>query len=328
MIANPAGFWYLLLLAPLLLLLWLRYRSGRRDLISLAGSWRAAEVVNVFVVKWFFSGLAILLFTLFSVLAITGVSWGQYPVSTNYAGTDVSIAVDVSRSMLAQDLFPSRIKRAASVIREVVGANTGIRFDIVVFKGSAVEVLPATQDTEAMVSITDVLGPSMLTTPGTNIEQGIRRAIAAFPRQDPNRHIVLLFTDGGALTGDSLKAARDAAARHIPIYVVACGTAAGAPIPIGNGQFVENASGNRVVARLDLSTLDSLARVSGGEVVMLSDPLIVRKIDTIIGRHSSAGSVGSYRFETREQYRVFVVSALLCLCVFLAARIIRWRGIV
>ncbi len=328
MIANPSGFWYLVLLAPLALLLFLRYREGRRDLIRLAGSWRAGEVGNVFVVKWFFSGLAIILFTVFTVLAITGISWGQYPVSTNYAGTDVSIAVDISRSMLAQDLFPSRIKRVSSVLREVVNANTGIRFDVVVFKGTAVEVLPATQDTEAMTSVADVLGPTMLTTPGTNIEQGLRTAVASFPAQDPNRHIVLLFSDGGSLSGDPLKAAREAAAQHIPIYAVACGTASGGPIPIGNGQYVEDSAGNRVITKLDLATLQSVAGISGGEVLKLSDPLLARKIDSIIGRHAASGSVGSYRFEIKEQYRVFVVSALLCLCVFLAVRIIRWKGIV
>ena len=328
MIANPTGFWYLLLLLPILLVLWFRYAGGRRDLLGLVGRWRSSDVSNVFMVKWFFSGLSILLFTLFSVLAISGVSWGRYPVSTNYSGTDVSVAVDISRSMLAQDLFPSRIKRVAGVLREIVSANTGIRFDFVVFKGTAVEILPATQDTEAMDSITEVLGPTMLTSPGTNIEKGIQAAVAAFPQQDPNRHIVLLFTDGGALTGDAVKAARAAAARHIPIYVVASGTASGAPIPIGNGQFVEDASGNRVITKLDASSLETIARVSGGQLLMLSDPLIARKVDTIIGRYSSGGSVGSYRMEIKEQYRVFVVSALLSLFVFIAVRIIRWRGIV
>lgn len=328
MIANPTGFWYLLLLLPLLLLLWFRYRGGRRDLVGLAGRWRAAEVGNVFVVKWFFSGLSIILFTVFAVLAISGISWGQYPVSANYSGTDVSVAVDVSRSMLAQDLFPSRIKRVAGVLREIVSSNTGIRFDIVVFKGTAVEVLPATQDTEALTSMSEVLGPAMLTSPGTNIERGIDVAVSAFPQQDPNRHIILLFTDGGSLTGDALKAARVAAARHIPIYVIASGTATGAPIPLGDGQFVEDANGNRVIAKLDLPSIEAIAQVSGGETLSLSDPLISRKIDSIIGRQSTAGSIGSYRLEVKEQYRVFVVSALLCLFVFLAARIVRWKEII
>ena len=280
------------------------------------------------MVKWFFSGFSIVLFTIFTVLAIAGVSWGKYPVSMDYAGTDVSIAVDVSRSMLAQDLFPSRIKRVGGVVREVVSANTGIRFDVVVFKGTAVEVMPATQDTEALTSIAEVLGPTMLTSPGTDIERGIQTAIAAFPPQDPNRHIVVLFTDGGSLTGDALKAARRAAVLHIPIYVAAAGTAAGAPIPIGNGQFVEDAGGHRVITKLDLPPLEAIARVSGGKVFMLSDPLIVRKIDSVIGRRTGMGSVASYHFEVKEQYRVFVLAALLSLCVFLAVRILRWKEIV
>lgn len=328
MIANPSGFWYLLMLAPLLLLLWLGYRGGKRDVIRLAGRWRSQEVGNVFVVKWFFSALAMLLFTVFCVLAISGISWGQYPVSTSYSGTDVSMAIDVSRSMLAEDLYPSRMKRVAGVVREVVSENPGIRFDMVVFKGTAVDVLPATQDTEAMRSVADVLGPSMLTSPGTDIQRGIQTALKAFPEQDPNRHIILLFTDGGSLTGDPLKAARQAAARHVPIYVIASGTIAGAPIPLGGGRFVEDAAGNRVIAKVDMPALESIAKVSGGSVLMLSNPLITRKIDAIIGRQSPIGSVGSYRLELREQYRVFVVSALLCLFVFLAVRIVRWRGIV
>lgn len=328
MIANPSGLWYFLLLVPVVLLLWLRYHGAARDLVRLAGRWRAGEVSNVFIVKWFFSGLSITLFVVFSVLAIAGISWGQYPVSTNYTGTDVSIAVDISRSMLAQDLFPSRIQRVAGVVREIVGANTGVRFDIVVFKGTAVDVLPPTQDTAAMDSITRVLGPSMLTSPGTNIERGLHAAISAFPQQDADRHIVVLFSDGGSLSGDPLKAARVAAARHIPIYVVACGTSAGAPIPLGNGRFVEDANGKRVVTKLDLTSLETIARASGGRVFMLSDPAVARKIDSVIGHRFVTGSVGSYRFEIKDQFRVFVVSALLCLFAFLAARTIRWKGIV
>lgn len=327
MIANPQGLWYLLLLLPIALLVWARYWLGKRDLIALTGGWRRSLTGNLFVVKWFFSSISILLFTAFAVLALSGVSWGRYPVSTDYSGTDVSVAVDISRSMLAEDIYPSRIARAAGVLRQTIDANAADRFDVVVFKGTAVDVVPPTLDREALTSITRVLGPSMLTSPGTDIARGIRAALKSFPAQDAARHVILLFTDGGSLSGDPVKAARAAAAQHVPIYVVACGTQSGGPIPLGNGSFVEDANGNRVITRLELSPLREVAQVSGGKLLMLSDPRVMDQIDSLIGQHLSGGSLGSYRFQTRDQYRVFVVCALLCLCIYLAARIIRWRGI-
>jgi len=325
---NPAGLWFLLLLLPVGLILVLGYRTHRADLVALAGRWRERTVHNVHLVKWFFAALALVLFVLFTALAASGISWGQYAVSTSYTGTDVALLVDVSRSMLAEDVYPSRIKRVSGVIRDVIGTNPGTTFSLVVFKGKAVEIVPPTEDDESLYSVDAALDPTMFSSTGTDIEQGIRVAAGSFPAQDGAKRVILLFSDGGALTGDALRAAHDAALRNISVSVVAAGTAAGGEIPLGNGNYVLNPAGRRVVTQVDAAELAKIAQAGGGTLFTLTDPLITQKLDALIAGGSVKAGAGEYRYQTREQYRLFVVAGLICLLIVISTRVVRWKGLI
>jgi len=325
MIAFPAGLWYLLILVPALVILWQRYLSGSRDLRALGGAWRSERLRSVYVVKSFFSGLTFVFFCVFTILALSGISWGRYPVSDRYLGSDVAIAIDVSRSMLAQDVYPSRLSRTAGVIQGLLDRAKRSRFSVVVFKGIGVQVIPLTEDTDVISSFLRSIGPGVLSSPGTDIEKGIDAALDSLALRDADKKMILLFTDGGALSGTAEAAARRAAARSIPVYAIAAGSAAGAPIPLGEGKFVVDRNGDRVISRVNDSLLERIASTSGGEMLPLDDPLLLTKLTAIVNRPGGGAGDVEFRFEPRDQYRSFLALALLCLAMFVGVRVVRWR---
>ncbi len=325
MIANPGGLWYLLILIPMVILLWRRYFSGARDIKALGGAWRSQRLLNVYLVKSFFSGLTFVLFCVFTILALSGISWGRYPVSERYLGSDVALTIDISRSMLAEDVYPSRLARTAGVIEGLLDRAKRSRFSVVVFKGIGVQVIPLTEDTSVISSFLQSMGPGVLSSPGTDIEKGVDAALESLSLRDGNKKMILLFTDGGALSGVAEAAARRAAARSIPIYAIAAGSAAGAPIPLGGGRYVTHRDGERVITRVNDPLLERIASTSGGKLLPLDDPLLLTKLTAIVNRPGGGGGSVEFRFEPRDQYRSFLVLALLCLALFVGVRVVRWR---
>lgn len=326
MIGYPAGLWFLLILIPVALLLWSRYRSGSRDLRALAGAWRSERLLNVYLVKSFFSGLVFLLFCLSTVLALAGISWGRYPVAERYFGSDVALVIDVSRSMLAEDVYPSRLARSAGVIQALVDQERGDRFSVVVFKGTAVQVIPLTEDTDVITSYLQSIAPGVLSSPGTDIERGIDVALDSLRLKDGNKKMILLFTDGGALSGNAEAAARRAAQLSVPVTAIAAGGSAGVPIPLGDGRYVLDSSGNRVLTRVNDALLERVASISGGRLLSLESPSLLSRLSTIVNQPGRGGEGPAFRFEPRDQYQTFLVLALLFLGTFIGMRAVRWRN--
>ncbi len=326
MSGSAQALWCLLLAVPIALVMWRRYRAGRRTLALLGGRWREGRFLNTFLVKWFFSALAFLLFFVLSVLALADLSWGRYPVSERYLGTDVAIALDVSRSMLAEDVFPSRLQRAESVAKGLLDRARQDRFCVAIFKGAGVPVIPLTEDTQEISAFLDAAGPGLISVPGTDIEKGLDAAIDSLEAvKDANRKIILLFTDGGSLSGTPETAARRAMGLSIQIYPIASGTESGGPIPLGAGRYVTDRSGERVITRLEEPVLDRIAAMSGGEVYSLDDPLLLTKLTELADRSRGSGIGGAFRFEARDQYGGLLLAALVCLAIFIGIRGVRWK---
>jgi Ca-activated chloride channel homolog len=328
MFTHPQGFWLLLLLVPVGFFAWRRFAPGRRDLLALAGVWRQERMRNAHLVKWFFGTLSVVVCVVAATIALSGISWGRYAVGTTFTGTDVCLLIDVSRSMLAQDVFPSRLERTASVIGRIIAASPGTRFSVVVFKGTAVEIVPPTDDTESISEVVGALDPAMLTSGGTNIATGIRAAVDSFPAQDGAKKLVLMFSDGGSLTGDAAVAARDASGKGVVIDAIPVGTAAGGPIPLPNGSYVLDASGARVTVKLDSDVLAQISQATGGEVVSISDPLLPEKVANQIAATGDHARAGEFRVETKDQFRVFLIVALVSLAAGIFVRSIRWRDMI
>ena len=231
------------------LLRWLSHQEGGGERRS-RGHWLA--------------GIALLL----AVLALAGPSWRQLPDSTFSAHDARVIALDLSRSMLAQDLRPDRLTRVRFRLEDLLKETREGQTGLVAYAGDAYVVSPLTTDTHTITNLLPALQPDVMPMGGSRADLGLGMAATLLERAGFSRGEVLLITD-------SADAAAAAKARELRDHgfitsVMAVGTAEGSPIPSGGGGFVTDNNGNVVIARLDSANLRDVAEAGGGKYSELS----------------------------------------------------------
>lgn len=326
-IEHPEAFWLLLLLVPLVLIQWRELIESRRDLRRLSGQWREQEVLNLHLVKWFFSSIFLNLAVLLTVLALAGFSWGQEPLEQDRRGLDIAIAADISRSMWAQDVAPSRLERSKDLMRALLQEFPGSRFSVTIFKGEALTAVPFTQDLHAVDRFIDAMNPNMFSAAGTDVEAGIRASLESFATGSNRHRVIALFSDGESLDGAPLRAARDAATAGVPVFAIAAGTENGASIPLPQGGQVRDQRGQVVVSRVDVDTLGAIADRTGGELIQISDADAFARLVGGIRRHETTMTSEGFRLVPVKRYRFFLIPALFFFVCYSAIRVIRWKDL-
>ena len=325
MMQYPEVLAFLTILIPIGLVVRNRYIRGRADLGIIGGGWRESRLQEAFVVKWFFSSIALIGCIVFGVLSLSGFTTRQYPVIRDPVGQDVVIVMDVSRSMLVEDVAPNRLLRAARMSRGIVETVDRTRFSLVIFKGRGSLLIPLTEDTDALLTGISIIGPDLITAPGTDLQQGIAAAIDALTPAVGTRKVVILFTDGEALTGDMRQAASALEAAGIELYAIGIGTREGGSVPDGRGGSVVDREGRQVVSRLDMDSLKSLVEAVGGKAMNIADSRTQGElIDSLY--FPGRGKAMEISYAPVDNYRTFLGIALLFLLIHVGVRTIRRRG--
>ncbi len=311
----------LLLLFALIPLSYIAYRRYRRSLpgvLAIAGG-SSGQVANLFLIRWFFGALLFFLSLVSIVFAQSGMRWGAEPPVLQPSNVEVVLLFDVSRSMTAEDVLPSRLERSIAVARSIVDRHAGVPFGIVVFKGAGEIFLPVTADTTAVGSYLSAIGTYLITTPGTDIEAGLDRSIDAFPPGSDSRRVLVLFSDGGSLAGRAEDAAAAIGSSGIRVVVVGAGSDSPTPIPDGEGYLVDE-KGDRVLTSLDVSELESIASSAGGFYLGLESRDVIEEI---------GDSIRSIRspVRLRDRYRVALLVSLVLLALWVTLRSARWKGV-
>ena len=308
----------LLGLIPLSLIAYRRYRRSLPGLLAIVGG-SSTQVSNLFLIRWFFGTLLFFLSLTSILFALSGVRWGPEPPALQPTDVEVILLFDVSRSMLAEDVLPSRLERSIAVARSIVDQHEGVPFGIVIFKGAGQIFLPVTSDTTAIGSYLNAIGSYLITVPGTDIEAGLNRSLLAFPSGTDSRRVIVMFSDGGSLTGRGTTAAGEIGAAGIRVVIVGAGTEDPSPIPDGEDYLVD-VSGNRVLTKLNLPELESIAAAAGGSYLTLDSGDVIEDIG------DSIRSVRSpLRF--RDRYRLAILASLVLLFSWVALRSVRWREV-
>jgi len=208
--------------------------------------------------------IALLLAGSLALLALAGPVWKQLPQPVYRAQSALVIGLDLSRSMLAEDMKPNRLQRAKLKLQDILAARKEGQTALVVFAGAAFDVVPLTSDNRAILAMLDALEPSMMPAQGSRASSALIHAKAIFKRNAIQRGTVLLLTDG--VDADALDEAKKLVKAGHTVSVIGVGTADGAPIPEAgeSGGFVKDRSGNIVIPRLDTSMLRDLARTGHG----------------------------------------------------------------
>ena len=323
-VVYPEVFWFLIPVCLLIVPAYFNFIKGRRLLGRFAGQWRFSRVSHIYLIRTLIYWSTILLFFTFSILAIAGISWSKEAVRDESEGMDIVFAVDVSRSMLATDVSPDRLARTGELISSIATGYDGGRFGLVVFKGDGEVIVPLTEDRILMETAVNSLSPSMYTSPGTNIAKGIEKAVSAIPQGSPAKKMIILITDGEALSGNARSAARECSLLGIELIVVGAGTPEGSMIYNSDGSVVSDQAGQAVVTRLETAELISIAESASGRYYDISDVktsgLIFEDITSALG----GSGIEGMRLRNRTSYRGFLAGALLFLVLNLSASRIRW----
>jgi len=203
------------------------------------------------------------------ILALAGPRWGSHYQEVSQRGVDILIVLDVSRSMLVEDVEPNRLERAKREISDFISVVQGDRLGLVAFAGAAFTQCTLTLDYGALAMFLTSLGPTMVPVPGTDLGAALQTATSAFDAASETDKVILLITDGEDNEDRGLQAAREAAKKGIKIFVFGIGDPSGGPIPSddGKGGFKKDAEGQLVLSRLNEEGLKEIASATGGTYV-------------------------------------------------------------
>jgi len=207
--------------------------------------------------------------TLITILALAGPAVRQLPVPMLKNQSALIIALDVSKSMLSDDLKPTRLQRAKFKIQDLLASRKDGQTALVVYSGDAFVVTPLTDDTETIVSLLDVLDPSIMPVSGTNTVAALDKATELLKQAGVNHGQILMVTDSIDMykTKDRLEQVSEQGA---VIHVLAVGTAEGAPIPTNQG-FLKDLRGQIVIPQVDFASLQQAAKIGNGRFSVLSN---------------------------------------------------------
>ncbi len=200
---------------------------------------------------------------LLAVLALADPAWEQQPQPLRQTGSSRVIVLDLSRSMLATDLQPSRLVRARFKVEDILAYDAEGQTGLVVFAGDAFTVSPLTRDADTIRSQLRALHPSIMPSQGSRADLGLRKAHELLQQAEAKRGQVILIADG-VHSDRTVDAARQLSESGYELAVLGVGTPAGAPIPDGHGGTLRDGTGKPVLARLDGVLLASLAEAGDG----------------------------------------------------------------
>ncbi len=299
--------------------------KARFDLRMLLHEQNTRAVERVLVWKWMLATVFLLLSTASVGVALAGPEFGRRAIERNRSGLDISVVIDVSRSMYASDIEPSRLLASRDFVARLLTDLPDSRFSLTVFRGAASRLLPLTRDDVAMQYALQALSPDMITTPGTNIADGLREGRAAIPSGSNRFAAILLLSDGESLTGDDRAAARVLADARIPVLAVGVGSMEGSTIRLPDGELIRDVSGNTVESVLDENNLRRMAELTQGVYVRIDEP---DAYDTI-RRYLLAHREGDVAFveEAVRRSSSFAGLSVVFLFMYLSVRVIRWRNL-
>lgn len=271
--ARAEYLWLLLLVPAIAAALGLARARRRRYLARFADLALVDKLVrtggpHVGVIKIVLVSLA----ATFLVLAAARPQWGSTLEQVSRKGVDLLIGIDISESMLAEDVKPNRLQKAREESSRLLDRLQGDRVGLIAFAGSAGVLCPLTLDYTAVRIFLDVLAPDLISYPGTSIAEAIKRGMETFSAEERKFKVMLLFSDGeDQLDAAGVEAAaRVAAEQGIVIHTVGVGTASGAPIPVRGPDgaiegYKQDAGGRVVTSRLEETILARVSEITGGQ---------------------------------------------------------------
>ncbi len=269
-------YFYAFAAIPFMLLLVIWYFMSRRNKLKRLGDPQMVEKLIPYSSRRKRIAKVVLFLTAFSslILAICNLQTGSKLTEVKREGADIIVCLDVSNSMLAQDLSPNRLTRAKYALEKMIDMLEGDRMGLVIFAGEAYVQLPITTDYGAAKMFLNSIGPGMVPVQGTKIADAIKKASESFSSDDGKNRAIILITDGENHESAAIDAAEEANKKGIMINTIGIGSERGVPIPlIENGVvkgYRKDKEGQTIVTKLNSDLLKTIASKGNGVYVQAS----------------------------------------------------------
>lgn len=311
---------YLLLLLPLMvaLFIWSEWYVRRR--ISRYGDWKLLSALAVGVSRGrrvFKFVLYVLAYALL-IVALARPQFGTHEDKEQKRGIEAVIALDVSNSMLAEDVSPNRLDRAKMLVSTLVDKMSNDKVGLDVFAGDAFVQLPITNDYVSAKMFLDAINPGMISTQGTDLAAAITLASKSFTQEKGVGKAIIIITDGENHEPDAEEAAKQAAKEGKYVYILGVGSATGAPIPMGNGYLTDN-TGEVVVTKLNEDMCRKVAAAGKGTYIHVDNSMNAQEaLQQELSKLAKKESSTPVYSEFDEQFQAFVLLALFLLILEVA----------
>ena len=304
---EEPSYLYLLFLVPLLVVFYIYSNYRKRKAIREFGDPVLMQQLMPGVSKYrpdIKFGLLVIAIGLFSLL-LARPQFGSKLETVKRKGVEVIIALDISNSMLAEDIQPNRLEKAKRLISRLVDGMENDKVGVIVFAGDAYTQLPITSDYISAKMFLETITPELISKQGTAIGAAINLAARSFTPQEGVGKAIIVITDGENHEGDALEASKAAAAKGIQVNVLGIGMPEGAPIPIkGTNDFRRDREGNVVVTRLNETMCQEIARDGKGLYVRVDNTNSAqRAIEQEINKMAKSDIESKVYTEFNEQFQ-------------------------
>lgn len=306
---------YLLIVIPLLVVFYVVAVGRKKKAIAEFGNPELLKPLMPLLSfkrgAWKFVMLLVAL--VFVILGVAGPQFGSKLQQVQKQGVELMVVLDVSNSMMAQDIKPSRLDKAKMAIARMVEKLSNDKVGMIVFAGDAYVQLPITTDYSSAKLFLSNITTDIVPVQGTAIGAAIDLAVKSFTPETETSKAIIIITDGENHQDDAVEAARRAREQGITIHTIGMGLEQGAPIPEKGkpGQFMKDGSGNIVVSKLDAGTLGEIARAGNG--------LYIRASNTEVGLSTLLDEINSMQkslleekvySDYDEKYQYFLLAGL------------------
>ncbi len=314
---NPA-FLYLLIIIPVFILIRLLGIRKRKRKLKKFGD---IELVKQLMPDVSYSRRALKFWLMMAALALIIVMLARPQMGTKISqekrsGIEVIISLDISNSMRAEDVVPSRLDKSKMLIENMVDNFTNDKVGLVVFAGDAFIQLPITSDYVSAKMFLQNVDPSLIATQGTDLAGAIELSSKSFTQQDKVGRAILIITDGEDHEGGAIEAAKKARKNGIRVFVLGVGSPKGSPVPDGNGGYMKDNTGQEVMSALNEDMCKQIAEAGGGAYIHVDNTsLAQRQLNDELTRLQKGDLSSVIYSEYDEQFQAVGILVLLLLVI-------------
>lgn len=314
---NPTYLW-LLLIIPILIIIKIMMWYVQRKKLSRIGNPTLLKELMPDVSRFRPWVKFLLLITALSslILTLARPQFGSKISHEKRNGIEAIIALDISNSMLAQDVQPSRLDKSKLMIENLINSFINDKIGLVVFAGEAYVQLPITSDyVSAKMFLSDIT-PNLISAQGTDIARAIRVSLSSFTQQKGVGKAIILITDGEDNEGGALEAVKEAKEKGVNVFILGVGDSKGAPIPLGNGEYLKDNHGQTVMTALNENMCKEIAQAGSGTYIHIDNTSLAQEqLNNELSKLQKGDSDAVVYSEYNEQFQIVALFSFILLLI-------------